>query len=183
MQKIITIYLSLSFIMTLFTANFKSFFDNTTLLNLSLQVFIFGIPSFFILHFYFRHRQPSLKTRTSFLIPILISTIAFFTIDEVPLTIVNLLIITPICEELFFRGIIYNHLKTLSNHKPMILILISAIFFAIYHINPIAMTIAFPAGILLGFLYYHYNSLALNITIHSTLNYLLLILYSIPKEF
>ncbi len=74
-------------------------------------------------------------------------------------------IIGPISEEILLRRIILNDIKEATG-KVWGGILISAAIFAIIHFNPIQVVFAFPAGILLGWLYCKTKSLAVPICVH-----------------
>ncbi len=77
-------------------------------------------------------------------------------------------IIAPIIEESLFRGIIMHGF--MKNYKNWYSILISAILFSVYHLNPWQMSYTFFLGLLLGWIMIRSKSLILCIIIHSLNN-------------
>ena len=74
-------------------------------------------------------------------------------------------IFAPLVEELVFRGaILRSLLGSLQNHWTAILV--SALIFAIAHINPAQMPHAFCLGVLLGWMYYRTHSVLPGIIVH-----------------
>lgn len=89
-------------------------------------------------------------------------------------------ILVPLAEELVFRGAI---LRTLLKWKPQqhwAMIAISALLFALVHMNPAQMPHAFVIGLLLGWMYYRTDSIAPGVAYHwanNTVAYILFKLY------
>lgn len=81
---------------------------------------------------------------------------------------VNLIIITPVSEELFFRGFCYHYFSDKLNKKSAVFI--STLLFSAFHLNSIAIVFSFMPGLLLSFIRYKYNSLKLCILTHSLIN-------------
>lgn len=81
------------------------------------------------------------------------------------ITFLNICIIAPICEEIFFRGLI---LKGLLNYKvhPTKAIIISAFIFGGVHIFPWQMLGGIMAGIVLGIVFYKTGSLLTSTILH-----------------
>lgn len=79
--------------------------------------------------------------------------------------ILTLALIGPIQEEIIMRRVI---MKSIYDKKKNVwlAITVSALLFAIIHGNPIQIVFAFPAGLLLGWLYYRTGSLLVPITGH-----------------
>lgn len=67
------------------------------------------------------------------------------------LYVVIAIVLAPICEELFFRGILYSFLQT--SFHPLIAGLLSAAFFALSHGTVVHLAVAFTFGFFLAFLY------------------------------
>ena len=219
-NKLMLMYFIISFVMTLFVSYMKSATNESLLLNMLLQIFIYGIPSFWIIKIYFpcsasKGTVPSSSDEfKSFLLVLYIGLFILFMYTQMTnldndtwIFLLNILIITPICEELYFRGFIYNYIKEnftktspllasrevacyvqlsrrwlnlVSDKNKMIYpIFISAIIFSIYHLNPTTMLVAFVAGILLGYLYYRTKSLKLCIIIHSVYNLCVVLIINI----
>ena len=78
-------------------------------------------------------------------------------------------IMAPVCEEWLCRGMV---LRGLLNHdvKPSVAILVSAVFFALIHLNPWQAIPAFLMGLLFGYVYYRTGSLRLSMLMHFTNN-------------
>ena len=88
----------------------------------------------------------------------------------------------PIIEELIFRGIIYNKLKTFN--KPMTAIILTSLIFSIIHFNIIECIYTFGVSFILIYLYEKYKSLKAPIIMHMSLNItIILILPLIIKGF
>ena len=93
-----------------------------------------------------------------------------FELSELPI-IVQLIssgICGPILEELIFRGIVYNKLKTFN--KPMTAIILTSVIFGIIHNNIINAIYAFGVSFILIYLYEKYKTLKAPILMHIFLN-------------
>ena len=82
---------------------------------------------------------------------------------------VTLCIFAPFVEEMVFRGAILRKLLTTAN-RPWIAIVVSALLFALVHLNPAQMPYAFVAGIFLGWLYWRTGSIAPGVVYHCVSN-------------
>jgi membrane protease YdiL (CAAX protease family) len=78
--------------------------------------------------------------------------------------IITIAIIGPFLEELLFRGAVTRLL--LERYKPQKAILISALIFGIFHINPAQIIPAFLIGLILATIYYRTHSLIPGLIIH-----------------
>ena len=78
--------------------------------------------------------------------------------------ILAIAIVGPVLEELLFRGAITHAL--LQQYNPTKAILISALLFGVFHINPAQILPAFLIGILLAWTYYKTGSLIPCILMH-----------------
>lgn len=95
-------------------------------------------------------------------------------------------IVAPVAEEVVFRGAILRELlKWLggpgSTGKAWGAIAISALLFALVHMNPAQMPYAFVAGLLMGWMYWRTGSILPGIVFHvttNTISYVLMRLYS-----
>ena len=74
----------------------------------------------------------------------------------------------PILEEMLFRGIILKYL--LKKYAPWTAILLTAVAFGVFHLNPWQFMYATTVGILLGYMYWKTNNLFYPILIHFILN-------------
>ena len=79
-------------------------------------------------------------------------------------------VISPIAEELLFRGVIYNYMKRFLNVR-MALLLSSAIF-GLYHMNMVQGIYAFIMGCFIAYSYEYFGSFAAPVCIHIISNVL-----------
>lgn len=74
----------------------------------------------------------------------------------------------PICEEVFFRGVIFNELK---NKMPLILaVIIQAGLFGLIHGNLLQGSYAFILGLILGWVYLRFKSIFASMLVHMAYN-------------
>ncbi|MDC0175546.1 CPBP family intramembrane metalloprotease [Planctomycetaceae bacterium] len=73
-----------------------------------------------------------------------------------------------LCEELLFRG--YLQTRLLERWKPGFAILVSSALFALFHITPHAMALAFIAGLFLGVLAWQTGSIWPGVLCHAFIN-------------
>lgn len=78
--------------------------------------------------------------------------------------ILSITLLGPVLEELLFRGGVTRVL--LERYSPAKAILLSALIFGIFHINPAQVVSAFLAGLLFAWIYYRTRSLVPCILIH-----------------
>jgi len=83
-------------------------------------------------------------------------------------SMITLTIAAPILEEILCRGIVLRGL--LKNYPPYKAILISAIFFAVIHMNPWQALPALFGGLFLGWIYYKTQSVIPGMIVHATIN-------------
>ena len=74
-------------------------------------------------------------------------------------------IAAPVAEEIVFRGAILRALLN-SFKQPWVAITLSALFFAVGHLNPAQMPHAFLIGLLLGWMFYRTGSILPGILFH-----------------
>lgn len=91
-----------------------------------------------------------------------------FSGQPVGLMILVVGIIGPICEELMFRGIVFNRLKDWV--KPQAAIAISALLFGIYHGNVVQFFYATCMGVMLAIIYDKTGTLWISIVAHIAAN-------------
>ena len=84
-------------------------------------------------------------------------------------------LLAPLAEEIVFRGAILRSLLTTA--RPMAAIIISALLFALVHMNPAQMPYAFIAGLLLGWMYWRTGSILPGMAYHWANNSVAYILY------
>ena len=107
-----------------------------------------------------------------------------FEISNIPLIIqiISSGILGPILEELVFRGIVYNKLKTFN--KPKTSMILTSIIFALFHSDIVNVIYAFIVSFVLIYLYEKYKSLKAPILMHIFLNTtIILMLNLIIKNF
>ena len=88
-------------------------------------------------------------------------------------------IMAPLCEEWLCRGMILRGLLHRGTN-PVWAIIISAVFFAVIHMNPWQAVPAFLMGILFGYVYYKTGSLKLTMLMHCANNTFAVICSRIP---
>lgn len=79
-------------------------------------------------------------------------------------------VVTPVVEELLFRGIIYNYLKRLTKLK--FAMVLSAFFFGLYHMNSVQGTYGFIMGLLIAYGYEYFGDFKVAVLIHIMSNVL-----------
>ena len=80
----------------------------------------------------------------------------------------------PILEELVFRGIVYNQLK--SFNKPMTAIILTSLIFGLIHNSIINAVYAFGVSFILIYLYEKYKTIKAPILMHIFLNSTIILL-------
>lgn len=92
-----------------------------------------------------------------------------------PLLDLRLILIVPIIEELFFRGLVLKNF--LKKYSPLYAILLSSILFGVYHLNLDTLIFHISLGIIIGTLYFKTNSMILVMLAHIIWNALSLFKY------
>ncbi len=80
---------------------------------------------------------------------------------------VKIVILPAIVEEIVFRGIL---MQSLRRHGDGFALIVSAVFFAIFHTNPAQIPYAFISGIIIGYFVLRTGSVTTGIVIHFTSN-------------
>lgn len=88
-------------------------------------------------------------------------------------------IFAPFFEEWLCRGMVLRGL--LTKMKPAWAIIVSALFFALIHLNPWQALNAFIIGLVMGYVYYKTGNLLLTMLIHFVNNGLAVVLSNIPS--
>ena len=93
-------------------------------------------------------------------------------------------ILVPITEEMLFRGAVLRSLLDWDKlrSKPWLAILLSGVFFALFHLNPAQMPSAFLMGWFLGWLCYRTGSLIPGMVVHVFNNSVVCIASMFPEE-
>lgn len=95
------------------------------------------------------------------------------------LSLISVSVFAPIFEEWLCRGVVLRGL--LTRMHPASAIAVSAVFFAVLHMNPWQALPAFLLGLLFGYVYYKTGSLKLTMLMHCVNNTMALILSKIPS--
>jgi len=88
--------------------------------------------------------------------------------SPIPVQILTLVFVTPIMEELFFRGVIYNRIKKYSD--VIWASILTSLLFGIYHMNLVQGVYAFIMGILMCAAYYRHKSILAPMFLHICAN-------------
>ena len=101
--------------------------------------------------------------------------------EDMPLwaTLLSVSVFAPLFEEWLCRGLVLRGL--LRKMNPSSAIAVSAVFFAILHMNPWQAIPAFCLGLLFGYVYYRTGSLKLTMTMHCANNTMAVIFSKIPQ--
>ena len=93
-------------------------------------------------------------------------------------------LLAPVVEEIVFRGAVLRTLLGWQPRRRWLMLALSALLFAVAHLNPAQMPHAFVIGLLLGWMYDRTNSIVPGIAYHwanNTAAYLLFIFYPDPS--
>ena len=169
-----------------YISKLNDYINSKTLLIILITVIIF-IPLFYKI--YKKYKQVNIFKIQNIFIPIafgicisLIYNISLYNINSVikftdmfklskiPLVvqIISSGVCGPILEELIFRGIVYNKLKTFN--KNMTAIILTSLIFGVFHNNIINGIYAFGVSFILIYLYEKYKTLKAPILMHIFLN-------------
>ena len=86
-------------------------------------------------------------------------------------------IVSPLVEEIVFRGIVYNRMH--RQYGKWIAIIGSALLFGVYHGNAVQALYGFILGVLIAVMYEKYGSFAVPIILHSVANVFVYVVTSI----
>lgn len=95
------------------------------------------------------------------------------------ITLISVSIFAPLFEEWLCRGLVLRGL--LQKTRPVTAILVSAVFFAVLHMNPWQALPAFLLGVLFGYVYYKTGSLKLTMLMHCVNNTMAVVFSKIPS--
>ncbi len=93
------------------------------------------------------------------------------------LQLIITIVLIPIYEEIFYRGIIFGYLK--KEFNIIVSVIVQALVFGFMHLNLVQGIYTFIFGIVLALVYMYSNSILGNITVHITFNLLGILI--IPK--
>ena len=89
-------------------------------------------------------------------------------------------VVAPVVEELIFRGLIFNGFR--KNYNGFVAVLMSALLFSLFHLNPWQMPATFVLGLLLGWLMLRTNNILVAILGHSINNSLVLLAVTYQEQ-
>lgn len=95
------------------------------------------------------------------------------------ITLISVSVFAPLFEEWLCRGMVLRGL--LQKTSPVSAILVSAVFFAVLHMNPWQALPAFLLGVLFGYVYYKTGSLKLTMLMHCVNNTMAVVFSRIPS--
>ena len=95
------------------------------------------------------------------------------------ITLISVSFFAPLFEEWLCRGLVLRGLLQKTN--PATAILVSAVFFAVLHMNPWQALAAFILGTLFGYVYYKTGSLKLTMLMHCVNNTMAVVFSRIPS--
>jgi len=101
-------------------------------------------------------------------------------IIEYILVILTVSVTPAICEELFFRGFVQKSFE--FKHKPITAILLTSVFFGLYHFNPYGLLPLIVIGMYLGYSAYKSNSIVVPVILHFLNNLIAIIAFFIFGE-
>ena len=87
-------------------------------------------------------------------------------------------IVSPLAEEIVFRGIVYNRMH--RQYGKWIAIIGSALLFGVYHGNVVQALYGFMIGVLIEVLYEKYGSFAVPVILHSAANIFVYVATAVP---
>lgn len=93
---------------------------------------------------------------------------------SLPVQIVCVGVILPICEEIVFRGLVYRRMRQDMSVRRAIVM--SAIFFGVYHMNMVQIIYATICGLFLAYVYEKYGSIKAPILAHIVMNTMVCVL-------
>lgn len=185
----ILIYLPVTLLIAIFTAQMIMGDTNRTTRIDSLYVPLIGIPlQIFLFKLYQQNNREKITSYLTFkkdfprllpftfltLLVIFVTLILFFVTnakyaDYDLLYILGTTILIPIAEELYFRGIIFNALiKRMSAKKSIIL---NAFIFGLIHLSaPLMVPLKFLMGFILALIYFKTKNIFYSMLIHSIFN-------------
>lgn len=88
--------------------------------------------------------------------------------------VIRAVIVTPVVEELIFRGLVFRRMKEYTSFWPAAIV--SSILFGLYHMNLVQGIYAFLFGIIICLLYDRYGHIAAAVLVHFGANLLSVIL-------
>jgi hypothetical protein len=89
--------------------------------------------------------------------------------------------LTPaVCEEFFFRGFVQKSFE--YKQKPFTAILLTSVFFGLYHFNPYGLLPLILIGVYLGYAVYKSNSIVVPVILHFLNNFIAVLAFFVFGE-
>lgn len=154
---------------TIANLNLRSVSINKILLLIPLALII-KLPFFLIVFLPFIPKDPEAVSQSLNQFSLGSNTVYLF--GDI-LTIINVALLAPILEELFFRGVVFNTLK--SKYSVLISIVVSSFLFSLVHGNILLITTSFIHGLIFAFIYHKYKNIIYPVALHSFNNIIPLI--------
>lgn len=87
---------------------------------------------------------------------------------SLPVQLICLGVLIPICEELVFRGLLFKRLRERAGYMQAAVY--SAVIFGVFHVNMVQMIYGFILGLMLAYLYEKYGSVKAPVAAHIVMN-------------
>jgi membrane protease YdiL (CAAX protease family) len=100
---------------------------------------------------------------------------------ELALILTGVSVAAPVCEEFFFRGILQKGLTPAPPTSPMRALVVSAVIFSAFHMDPVGFFARTELGLLFGYLYLRTGSLWPSIGAHAANNLVSSVLFLAAK--
>lgn len=100
---------------------------------------------------------------------------------ELAIILTGVTIAAPVCEELFFRGIFQKGITPNPPQSPVRALVVSAVVFSAFHLDPVGFTARVELGLLFGWLYLRTGSVWPGIGAHAANNLVSSVLFLAAK--
>ncbi len=143
--------------------------------------FILGVVNFFAIVAPVQYVSQSLLPKSWQQIYDMSSLFRGQTPVELALIVASVSIGAPVCEEFFFRGILFQGLKAPGGRSQQALV-ISAVVFSLFHLDPVGFLARMELGMLFGWLLLRTGSLWPCILAHAANNIVSTVLFFVARE-
>jgi membrane protease YdiL (CAAX protease family) len=186
------VYIIVAFLFN-YLLSYLSLLRNHALFFIIFQLVIFGVPSFI----YLKNNEVEFN-RVSFLKSICLFCIGIFIIisqleifrllnpdylfdkPEIGfLSLISVVLISPITEEYFFRVFVFDNLMKKKIYKSIYIVFLTSLIFAVFHINIYSIIFSLIPGLYLSYIMLKYKSIKNCILMHSGMNLVSLYLYKL----
>jgi membrane protease YdiL (CAAX protease family) len=100
---------------------------------------------------------------------------------ELALLLAGVSVAAPLCEEFFFRGILQRGLTPAPPASPVRALVVTAVVFSAFHLDPVGFAARVELGLLFGWLYLRTGSLWPSIAAHAANNLVSSVLFLVAK--